>query len=136
MSPLQVLIVDDSDGYADLLTAALAGWSHVRVCGRAPSLRLALREFAFRRPDASLIDIQLPDGLGFELVHFLRATLQRPQAVATMTSAWSPTARDLSLAAGAEACFDKACPGRIAAWVAHLHPPRRPVPARAGEVER
>jgi two-component system OmpR family response regulator len=69
--PPRVLVVDDEESLADLLTLALQyeGWE-VRSAGSgSEALRIA-EEFA---PDAVLLDLLLPDFNGIEVVRRLRA---------------------------------------------------------------
>jgi two-component system OmpR family response regulator len=69
--PLRVLVVDDEQTLADLLTMALRyeGWD-VRSAGSGLSAVRTVREF---RPDVVVLDVMLPDIDGLEVLRRLRA---------------------------------------------------------------
>jgi two-component system OmpR family response regulator len=69
--PPRVLVVDDEESLADLLTLALQyeGWE-VRSAGSGSEAVRIAREFA---PDAMLLDLLLPDFDGIEVLRRLRA---------------------------------------------------------------
>src|ERR1700710_213321 len=69
--PLRVLVVDDEQTLADLLTMALRyeGWD-VRSANNGLSAVRSVREF---RPDAVVLDVMLPDIDGLEGLRRLRA---------------------------------------------------------------
>jgi DNA-binding response OmpR family regulator len=76
----RVLVVDDHADTAELLATMVACLGHETRCAHsgADALRLA-RDFD---PDLVLLDLQLPDVLGYELVQDLRA---RPRYIAAVT---------------------------------------------------
>ncbi|MCK0113299.1 response regulator transcription factor [Ornithinimicrobium sp. F0845] len=69
-SPLRVLVVDDEESIAELLSMALRyeGWT-VRTAGTGMAAVRAAREFS---PDAVALDIMLPDLDGLEVLGKLR----------------------------------------------------------------
>ena len=69
MENRRVLLVDDDDDVLDLLKGLLASSGYELV--RAGSIAEATRAVAERRPNAVLLDIQLPDGNGFDLFRAL-----------------------------------------------------------------
>jgi CheY-like chemotaxis protein len=80
MSPYRILVVDDSELVQELARIALAdeaGWDvHCVASGSA-----AVREAASLRPDAVLLDVEMPEMDGRETVAALRgqeATEQTP----------------------------------------------------------
>jgi two-component system OmpR family response regulator len=70
-SPVRVLVVDDEDTLAELVSMALRyeGWEVRQAADGMSALRVA-REF---RPDAVVLDIMLPDIDGLEVLRRLRA---------------------------------------------------------------
>ncbi|HZO09617.1 MAG TPA: response regulator, partial [Myxococcota bacterium] len=62
----KALLVDDDDGFVfGLAEAVKREGFEVRTAGTLQDARVALRE---QEPDALLIDLQLPDGSGLELL--------------------------------------------------------------------
>ncbi|MBO9577153.1 MAG: response regulator transcription factor [Microbacteriaceae bacterium] len=70
-SPIRVVVVDDEEPLADLLTMALRyeGWD-VRTAGTGQAALTAVRE---HRPDIVVLDVMLPDLDGLEVLQRLRA---------------------------------------------------------------
>jgi two-component system repressor protein LuxO len=67
----RVLLVEDTPTEAEIARAHLAAFGH--ECDHAGSLAQAVQLAAAHPPDAVLIDLQLPDGSGFDLMRRLRA---------------------------------------------------------------
>lgn len=70
--PTTVLIVDDHAPFR-VLVGRLLGAAGFDVVGEAPDGLTALAVSAVLRPDLILLDVQLPDIDGFEVVRRLRA---------------------------------------------------------------
>jgi two-component system OmpR family response regulator len=70
-SPVRVLVVDDEESLADLLSMALRyeGWDVRTAVNGASAIRVA-HDF---RPDAVVLDVMLPDVDGLEVLHRLRS---------------------------------------------------------------
>ncbi len=70
-TPLRALVVDDEPDLAEVLTSMLAheGWAVRAAHDAAEARRLA--EHA--RPDVVILDVNLPDASGFDVLHDLRA---------------------------------------------------------------
>ncbi len=69
--PLDLLVVDDNEGAASMLSELLSALGHgVRVAHHPDD---ALRLFSERRPDVALLDIGLPSIDGYELARRMRA---------------------------------------------------------------
>jgi two-component system OmpR family response regulator len=70
-SPLRALVVDDEPDLAEVLTSVLGheGWD-VRSAHDAAAAVRAGQEF---RPDAVILDVNLPDASGFEVLRRMRA---------------------------------------------------------------
>lgn len=66
----RILLVEDTPTEAELAQAHLAAFGH--ECHHAGTLARALDIAAAHPPDAVLIDLQLPDGSGFDLMRRLR----------------------------------------------------------------
>lgn len=80
-----ILVVDDNRDSAESMAEALGllGFE-VAACYDGPS---ALRACEQRRPDACLLDINMPEMTGYDLAHQLRQLFaERPPVFATMTA--------------------------------------------------
>ena len=69
---LRTLIIDDEAHMRDSLTKILAKkCPQVQVVGDAMTVASGLRTILELRPDLVLLDIQMPDGTGFDLLQSL-----------------------------------------------------------------
>ncbi|WP_199188771.1 MULTISPECIES: response regulator [Pirellulaceae] len=64
----RILIVDDHPIVREGLAARIDGQPDLEVCGEASSINDALSQYRSLSPDLTLIDIQLEDGNGIELI--------------------------------------------------------------------
>jgi len=88
--PPSVLVVDDDPVFRDLARRVLAAEGLV-VVAEAESLETALDAAHALRPDAALVDMELPDGDGLTLARRLSALPWHPRVVLTSTD---PDAQD------------------------------------------
>ena len=75
-----VLVVDDDVSFRELAAATLRSWGYV-VVSQAGTIAEAVASAAELRPDAVVVDIQLPDGNGFVLAQQLAAQSWAPRVV-------------------------------------------------------
>jgi CheY-like chemotaxis protein len=75
----RIVIVDDHPAFRAWARAVLAA-DGFRVAGEAADAASAVAEVRAVRPDVVLLDVQLPDGDGFEVAEALRAARPRPAA--------------------------------------------------------
>src|SRR5512146_2347871 len=68
MNTLRLLLVDDEPFIRKSLRHALSGVSDIEVIGECGSGREAIRAIASHRPDLVLLDVQMPDGSGLDVV--------------------------------------------------------------------
>lgn len=76
-SPVSVFLVDDHAVVRSGLRALLDATGTIRVVGEAGTAADAVPRVAATRPDVVVIDVQLPDGPGYELCAVLRAAHPR-----------------------------------------------------------
>lgn len=83
--PAQILLVDDDESHIELSVRAFEGGRHLMELTIARSLSEARRLLAQsqQRPSLLIIDLQLPDGSGMELVSDCRVENQVPVIVLT-----------------------------------------------------
>ena len=71
--PIKVFIVDDSAQLAEMLSELLADPGRIEIAGTADSVAEANAEIQRLRPDVVVVDLQLKDGNGFQIVEAVRA---------------------------------------------------------------
>ena len=105
MAP-SVLIVDDDPAFRDLAgrLLATAGLDVVRGAAGVEEAITAANQI---RPDAALVDVDLPDGNGIDLAHELTALPWRPRVVLTSVDVKAARPEDVRRS-GAEAFVHKA----------------------------
>ncbi|HYI45870.1 MAG TPA: response regulator [Actinomycetota bacterium] len=71
--PIKVLVVEDQDLLAEAMMRLLDGAEGLSVLGTAGSIEEAVHFVEVKEPDVVLVDWQLPDGTGRELIERIRA---------------------------------------------------------------
>jgi DNA-binding NarL/FixJ family response regulator len=106
MKTTKVLIVDDSLIIRARLIAGLAKFEHIKVVGQAGDIRTAFKVINDVKPDVVILDIQLPDGSGLEVLarhkHENRST-----TVIVLTNYPHDIMRRRCVKLGADYFFDK-----------------------------
>jgi DNA-binding NarL/FixJ family response regulator len=67
-TPIKVFLVDDDAGFRRVYRRLFTATDGFRVVGEAGSGREALRAMPPLRPDVALVDVQMPDGSGLDVV--------------------------------------------------------------------
>lgn len=70
---LRVLVVDDTITYRKIVGNVLAGMPDVEVVGTAANGKIALEKIAQTRPDLLLLDLEMPEMDGIEVLRRLKA---------------------------------------------------------------
>lgn len=81
MSPIRILLVDDSLEFLESAAGFLAAQPDLRVIGRAQSGQAALEQAAALRPDLVLMDIAMPGLNGLEATRQLKARPTPPRII-------------------------------------------------------
>jgi signal transduction histidine kinase/DNA-binding NarL/FixJ family response regulator len=103
---IRVLVVDDHPIFAEALVEQLAKDPDIRVVGQAATGQEAIALVKLLEPDVVLLDFELPDTTGADVVTELRAAGERPLVV--MLSAFGEADHvAASLSAGAQAYIAK-----------------------------
>ena len=103
---MQVFLVEDSTMVRQRLEAMLAQVPGTEIVGRAAGARAAIRDILQTRPDLVLLDVQLAEGSGFDVLRALHA--QAPELDVVMLSNYSSDPyRQIAERFGARAFFDK-----------------------------
>lgn len=74
MSPeyYSIVIVEDTQIASDALTKSLQRHPNYKIAAIAPTLAEARKAISEKRPDLLFLDVELPDGKGFELIENMR----------------------------------------------------------------
>ena len=105
-APITVLLVDDSPAVCQALGWALEEAADLVVVGQAQEGDQALRRAAELRPDAVILDIELPRKDGFSVARALKAS-SHPPVVIFLSVHNDPWSRQLAAEAGADAFAEK-----------------------------
>lgn len=103
---MKVFVVDDSIVIRERLKRMLADEDKVEVIGEAGDAQAAVDAILEQKPDAVLLDIQLLNGNGIEVLERVKQA-QPPPAVIMLTDYPYPEYRDVCIAAGADFFFEK-----------------------------
>src|SRR5262245_14110692 len=99
---LRVMVVDDNPVVAGRIADLLNESERVLVCDRVESGLLAFARIASDRPDAVLMDLEMPGIGGLEAIRRIK-DLVAPPCVVVVTLYDSEDVRARSMAAGADA---------------------------------
>ena len=103
---MQVFLVEDSTLVRERLEAMLTGIPGTEIVGRAAGAQVAIREILAARPDLVVLDVQLAEGSGFDVLRALHA--EAPELDVVMLSNYSSDPyRQIAERFGARAFFDK-----------------------------
>ena len=104
---MKVFIVEDSTVVRERLTAMLVEIGGLEVIGAASGAGEALAIIRQVRPDAVILDLQLAEGRGFDVLKTIRRDGPAP-LVLVLTNHASLQHRQRCMKAGADYFFDKA----------------------------
>jgi DNA-binding NarL/FixJ family response regulator len=104
---VKVCIVEDSEVVRDCLTAMLVETRGIEVIGAAGGADEAVALVREQHPDAVILDLQLRQGSGFDVLKTIRQDGPVP-LVLVLTNHASDLHRQRCLDAGADYFFDKA----------------------------
>jgi len=104
---MQVFLVEDSVMVRERLESLLGQVPGTRIVGHAADATSAVREILATRPDLVVLDVQLAEGSGFDVLRALHA--QAPEIEVVMLTNYSADPyRQIAERFGARALFDKA----------------------------
>lgn len=72
-NPLRVLVVDDTVTYRKIVSTVLSSNPDVEVVGTAPNGKIAMEKIALVHPDLLLLDVEMPEMDGLEVLRQLRS---------------------------------------------------------------
>jgi len=107
--PLRVFLVEDSAVIRQSLTETIASLDHVEVVGHAEGETEAIAALQALECDAVVLDLQLREGHGFNVLKALRRRSVGPRITVLILSNYAtPQYRTRSMDIGADYFFDKA----------------------------
>jgi len=123
---LRVMVVDDNPVVSECLAGLLAEDPRVEVCDRVESGLLAFARVAADRPDAVLMDLEMPGIGGLAAIKRIKALVGPPTIIA-VTLYDGEDMRARAAAAGADAFVSKARAGYdLLSTLLSLFPDRLP----------
>lgn len=106
--PVSVFILDDSPQLMEMLRELISDPGRIEVVGTASSAIEALESIRLSSPDVAIVDLQLKDGSGFDVVKAIRLLPQTQDVVIILfTNHVSRELQNHALALGANYFFDK-----------------------------
>jgi len=106
--PLQVYIADDSPPVAEMLSSLIASPGRIEVVGVGDTEDKAIESIRTMRPDVVVLDLQLKNGTGTNVIRAIRASPELASIRLMVTSNHaSPQLRAGCLELGADGYFDK-----------------------------
>ena len=103
---MQVFLVEDSPMVRQRLEAMLAEVPGATIVGRAAAADEAIRDILAARPDLVVLDVQLEEGSGFDVLRALHARAPELEVV-MLTNYSSYPYRQIAERFGARGFFDK-----------------------------
>ena len=103
---MEIFLVEDSAIVRERLEAMLAGVPGASVVGHAGGATEALRSILEKRPDLVVLDVQLAEGSGFDVLRELHARAPELKVV-MLTNYSSDPYRQIAERFGARAFLDK-----------------------------
>lgn len=100
-APLRVMLVDDHEVVRRGISAVIAATPGLSIAGEASSVAEAKRRIPAVRPDVLVVDLQLPDGTGIDVMRAARET-DPEQRMLVLTSFDDDPALRESRAVGAQ----------------------------------
>lgn len=107
-NPLRVFLVEDSAVIRERLTETISSLEHVEVVGHAETEADAIAALQAAACDAVVLDLQLREGHGFNVLKALRSASARRRIIVLVLSNYAtPQYRGRSMEIGADYFFDK-----------------------------
>ncbi len=103
---LKLYIIDDSAQFRKSFKRLLGSLPHTTVIGEAASVRDAVAFIESNHPDCILLDVELPDGNGFNVLEQIRSSSYKPE-VLMITNYPAPPFREMAQHYGVVHFYDK-----------------------------
>jgi DNA-binding NarL/FixJ family response regulator len=103
---MMIFIADDSDSVRERLTAILSEIEGAEVIGQARNAAEAIKGIRSLKPHVVVLDIQMPDGSGIDVLRTIKQDSQ-PPLVMMLTNHAYPQYRKRCMERGADFFLDK-----------------------------
>jgi DNA-binding response OmpR family regulator len=103
---MKLMIIDDSEKFRRRLASIISGLGSLHIAGQAGSIQQALKCFLKKKPDIVILDIQLADGSGLDVLRLVKA-VDRAVIAIMLTVCPAGEYRSKCLAMGADYYFEK-----------------------------
>jgi DNA-binding NarL/FixJ family response regulator len=108
ISSTKILIIDDHPAIRSGIKSALAE-AGLNCCGEAATRAEAYAQIAHKSPDAVILDLNLPDGSGLDVVQWIRKHSQE-MAIVILTMSEEESHLIAAMRAGASSFVNKSAP--------------------------
>lgn len=106
MHKKKIFIVDDAASIRKNLKRLLSGLNNIEIIGEAGSIASAKSFLTNNKPDLTLLDLNLTDGSGYEILSFIKNS-NNPHKVIILTNYSAKQYKQKSIKIGADYFFDK-----------------------------
>lgn len=106
MNKLRVCIIDDAASIRVSLKKMLSILDHIEILGEADSVESAKILFSNHKPDLTLLDLNLPDGSGYDILKLIKES-KNPHKVIVLTNYSADSYKKKAIREGADYFFDK-----------------------------
>jgi DNA-binding NarL/FixJ family response regulator len=103
---MRLLIADDNIPFRTSLASILSNIKGIDVVGVAGDVPETIKEFKMNRPDTIILDLHMPGGNGFDVLHTVKSSKPSP-IVIMLTVGPKKYYQSLSYLAGADYFFEK-----------------------------
>lgn len=103
---MKLMIVDDNEKFRRRLASIVSGLGSLQIVGQAGRIQPALKSFLKTKPDILILDIQLADGSGLDVLRLAKAA-EHSVIVIMLTVCPADEYRSKCLAMGADYYFEK-----------------------------
>jgi DNA-binding NarL/FixJ family response regulator len=107
--PIHVMIVENHEGFRELMEVLLDRQPDVELLAQAGSLVEARKHAAISEVDVAVLDLGLPDGSGADLIADLRRASPEVR-VLVLSASLDPAGIEKARSAGADEIIDKITP--------------------------
>jgi DNA-binding NarL/FixJ family response regulator len=103
---MKIYVVEDSDAICERIVRMVNEIPDIQVIGTADRVSTAIRSIERHQPDVIILDIQLLDGNGLDVLQYVKKAMSAIKVI-VLTNFNSDQYRNLAQSSGADAFLDK-----------------------------